>query len=112
MITPAHDSIAQHARELWQERGCPDGCDTEIWLDAERRLRGDGRAAFTAHVAAETAARSPVAPNIFPEVPQQEAIQTARQKSDARAPQVPHHTGAKAKPAETGKPLWQKAHSR
>jgi hypothetical protein len=112
MNTPTHDTRARHAYELWQDRGCPDGCDTEIWLEAEQQLRGDGRAAFIARVAGETAAESVVEYNISPAVPQQEAIQAALQKSDARAPQVPHHTGPKGKPPVTGKPVWPKAHSR
>jgi hypothetical protein len=112
MNTPTHDEIARQAYELWQNRGCPDGCDAEIWLEAERQLRGDGRAAFVARVAGETAAESVVEFNISPAVPQQEAIQAALQKQDARAPQVPHHTGPKGKPAPTGKPLWTGPHSR
>lgn len=112
MNTPAHDAIARHAYELWQNRGCPDGRDTEIWLEAEQQLRGDGRAAFIAHVAGETAAESVVEYNISPAVSQQEAIRAAVQKSDARAPQVPHHTGPKSQPAATGKPVWPRAHSR
>lgn len=36
---PAHDEISQRARAIWEERGRPDGCDLEHWLDAERQLR-------------------------------------------------------------------------
>jgi hypothetical protein len=112
MNTPTHDAIARHAYEIWQNRGCPDGCDTEIWFEAERQLRGDGQAALTERVAGEMAAESMVEFQITPAVPQQEAIQAALQKQDARAPQVPHHTGPKGKPPVTGKPVWPKAHSR
>ena len=34
-----HDQIAVRARQLWQEKGCPQGCDEQNWLDAERELR-------------------------------------------------------------------------
>ncbi len=35
---PSHDEIVTPARILWQEKGCPQGCDDEIWLEAERGL--------------------------------------------------------------------------
>jgi hypothetical protein len=36
--TPTHDQIAQRAREIWERRGCPQGQDREIWLEAEAQL--------------------------------------------------------------------------
>lgn len=36
--TNIHDEITQRARELWQARGRPEGCDLEIWLEAERGI--------------------------------------------------------------------------
>ncbi len=38
MKTPTHDEIAQQAHHLWQDRGCPTHCDTELWLEAEQQL--------------------------------------------------------------------------
>jgi hypothetical protein len=36
---PASEAdIARRARSIWASRGCPDGCDVEIWLEAEREL--------------------------------------------------------------------------
>lgn len=35
-----HDQIAQRARELWEAYGHPVGRDEQIWLQAERELRG------------------------------------------------------------------------
>lgn len=35
-----HQQIAALAYELWQERGSPEGSDIDIWLEAERQLRG------------------------------------------------------------------------
>jgi hypothetical protein len=35
---PTHEEIAAPARILWRKRGCPQGCDDEIWLEAERSL--------------------------------------------------------------------------
>jgi hypothetical protein len=110
--TPTHDEIALHAQHLWQDRGCPAGIDTEIWLEAERQLNGNKSTNPTAaRASAEMAAESVVEYHISPAVPQQEAIQAAIQKQAARAPQVPTHTGRKVKPPETGKPVWSKPHS-
>lgn len=106
-----HDDIAQEAQLLWRERGCPEGRDTEIWLEAERRMCSGRKAdSFTARAKAETAAESVVEYHLSPAVSEQEAIQAALQKQEARAPQVPHHVGPKAKPPETGKPLWTRPH--
>jgi len=118
MTTATHEEIALRASQLWQKRGCPAGADTEIWLEAERQLTdtrpsADGPKATpaAARAAAETAAESVVEYHISPAVSEQEAIKAALQKQEARAPQVPHHTGPKGKPAETGKPLWDRPHS-
>ncbi|PTX97814.1 DUF2934 domain-containing protein [Opitutus sp. ER46] len=37
---PTHEQIAALAHELWRERGCPEGSDIDIWLEAERQLAG------------------------------------------------------------------------
>ncbi len=112
MNTPTHDEIARQAQEFWQDRGCPAGNDTEIWLEAEQALsHGLPADRFTERVVAETAAESLVEFHVSPALPDQEAIQAALQKQTARAPRVPHHTGPKAKPPESGKPVWQKPHS-
>lgn len=112
MNTPTHDEIARQAQEFWQDRGCPTGCDTVIWLEAEQALtNGLPAALFSERAVAETTAESLVEFHVSPAFPEQEAIQIALQKQTARAPQVQHHTGPKAKPPETGKPLWTKHHS-
>ncbi len=112
MNKPTHEEIARQAQEFWQDRGCPTGCDTQIWLEAEQALtNGLPATVFSERAVAETAAESLVEFHVSPALPEQEAIQIALQKQTARAPQVPHHTGPKAKPAETGKPLWSKPHS-
>jgi len=35
---PTHDEIAVRAKIIWEERGCIEGQDTEIWLEAEWQL--------------------------------------------------------------------------
>lgn len=35
---PSHETIAILARDLWEQEGRPQNRDTEIWLEAERRL--------------------------------------------------------------------------
>jgi hypothetical protein len=37
-LAPSHEEIAIRAELLWREMGCPQGCDKQIWLAAERRL--------------------------------------------------------------------------
>ena len=37
---PTRDQIQALAHALWTDRGCPHGCDVEIWLEAERQLGG------------------------------------------------------------------------
>jgi hypothetical protein len=37
---PTRDQINALAHALWLDRGSPQGCDIEIWLEAERQLRG------------------------------------------------------------------------
>jgi DUF2934 family protein len=132
--TPTHETVAQRAYSLWQQAGCPDGRDTEFWLEAEHQLGTESPATssppdaataqaapvsagaksqrdFAQRVKSETAAESNVENHLSPALPDEEAIQAALQKKDARAPIVPHHTGPKTKPAETGKPLWSRPHS-
>lgn len=36
----SHDEISRRAKELWRQYGSPQGRDEEIWLEAERQLRG------------------------------------------------------------------------
>ncbi len=37
-LAPSHSEIATRAEALWREMGCPQGCDKQIWLAAERGL--------------------------------------------------------------------------
>lgn len=37
----SHDEISRRAAELWRQYGSPEGRDEEIWLEAERQLRGN-----------------------------------------------------------------------
>jgi hypothetical protein len=36
---PTQLEIGAEAAALWRHRGCPAGCDNEIWLEAEQKLR-------------------------------------------------------------------------
>lgn len=110
MTTPTHEEISLQAWQLWQNRECPTGCDSEIWLEAERILRDDPAAdIFAGSATAETAAESE--DHFSPAQTEQESMQEIMQKKFARAPQVPNHPAPKSKPAETGKPLWSRPHS-
>ncbi|MBN2130785.1 MAG: DUF2934 domain-containing protein [Sedimentisphaerales bacterium] len=35
-----HEQIAERARAIWQQRGCPSGEDEKIWYEAEAQLKG------------------------------------------------------------------------
>jgi hypothetical protein len=127
---PTHDEISYRAKEIWQDCRNPDGRDTEIWLEAEHQLRhgptepnSGGREPFKSvskstdcnalveRLNAETAAESVVEYNISPAVTEDEAVKAALQKSEARGPIEPTKKAKKAKPTESGKPLWNKPHS-
>lgn len=50
---PSRQEISARAEALWLKRGCPQGVDDEIWLEAERQLlrggaegQGDGKGAL------------------------------------------------------------------
>ena len=131
--SPTHEEITQRAQEIWQRYGSPGGRDTEIWLEAERQLTGGsdnsaesdstqyesprttseskGAVKLADRLTSETAAESIVEHHISPAIPDDAAVRAALQKKDARAPQFPTKSAPKSKPAETGKPLWDKPHS-
>src|SRR5690606_3816330 len=37
---PTREQVQALAHAIWTDRGCPDGSDVEIWLEAERQLSG------------------------------------------------------------------------
>ncbi len=118
MKTPTHDDIAQQAHHLWQDRGCPTNCDTAIWLEAEQQLctsqaeESEPRAdAFVTYARGFNRPENPISYQVPPAATEQQVMQADQQKEDARAPQVPRHTGPKGKPPESGKPIWSKSHS-
>ncbi len=36
---PARERVARRAQEIWERRGCPQGEDEQIWLEAEEQLK-------------------------------------------------------------------------
>lgn len=114
-----HEAVTQRARDIWQTRGCPDGCDTEIWLQAELQLAAAAAAVQSpagentrghGNSQASTNAADPKAEELA--TPIRTAAKAARQKQSARAPQLPARKNApRSKTPETGKPLWTKPHS-
>jgi hypothetical protein len=38
-VTLTHDRIADRARAIWEQRGCPQGEDERIWHEAEDQLK-------------------------------------------------------------------------
>lgn len=37
-VRPSYEAVSRRAREIWQARGCPQGCDEDIWFEAERAV--------------------------------------------------------------------------
>ncbi|HWA27044.1 MAG TPA: DUF2934 domain-containing protein [Lacunisphaera sp.] len=118
MNTPTHDEIARQARGIWQDRGCPTGIDTEIWLEAERQLSETASVAeksrpgaFADRAKSETAAESMVEYRISPPVSEQEAIKAA-QVRQTRTPKQPRQVVTAPKSAENGKASLERARSR
>ena len=109
MHQPTHDEIAIKAHSLWKDRGCPEGIDNEIWLEAERQLRGDqppgreSRDAFTRRAIAEAAAESRDEFHLSPAASEQQAIRAALQKQPARTSVAKPQRGAQGKTAPSGK---------
>lgn len=108
MKTLTHESVAHCAHQIWQDSGCVEGRDLDNWIEAERRLVSDEPAAELAtaleqgngHIAGDSPAdhaRDEVA---------------AEQRHEARAPITSHKSAPRAKPPESGKPLWNQPHSR
>lgn len=36
---PTYEQIAERARNIWQDRGCPTNQDEQIWYEAENQLK-------------------------------------------------------------------------
>lgn len=41
---PTREQVQALAHAIWIDRGCPQGCDVEIWLEAERQLGAESKA--------------------------------------------------------------------
>ena len=41
---PRVEDVSLRAREIWMARGEPEGCDEEIWYEAERQIAAETRA--------------------------------------------------------------------
>ena len=114
MNSPTHAAVSQRAHHNWQQSGSPPERDVEFWLEAERQLTAGTskeKPSIKERITADAAAESTVEFHLSPAPPDNEAIRAAMQRKEARAPIAPHHTGPKAKPVESGKPLWSKPHS-
>ena len=107
MTTHSHDLVSHCAYQIWQESGCPNGRDEAIWYEAERALASG---VSTAGPMPEIAGKA--APVLGESHSAHALAESAeQQRKEARAPIMPTKTALKAKPPETGKPLWSQAHS-
>ena len=72
----------------------------------------NGAPSETERLRGEMASESQVENQITPALSDDEEIKAALQKRDARSPQQPKQkTAPRAKPPESGKPIWKKPHS-
>ncbi len=39
IVNPTYEQIAERAKSIWMNRGCPNGQDEKIWFDAESQLK-------------------------------------------------------------------------
>ncbi|MBC8040995.1 MAG: DUF2934 domain-containing protein [Opitutaceae bacterium] len=107
MTTHSHDLVAHCAYQIWQESGRPCGRDDSIWFEAERSL--DAGFSRAGPLPAAVAVTDPVLGESHSDHALAEAA--AQQRKEARAPITAHKSAPKAKPPETGKPLWNQPHS-
>jgi hypothetical protein len=133
MNAPTHEEVTQRAQELWQARGSPGGRDTEIWLEAERQLltptvtirnapsatlgRGNGNSQSSATAAdpkADDLAAGHSSGHAAPgPSPGEITAKTLQRKKEARSPQFPDAKSAHPPtPPQSGKPIWDKPHSK
>jgi hypothetical protein len=64
---PPETEIQKTAYYLWQQKGCPDGCDLDIWLEARELLRHHAAVpAATAAAPARVMAPKPTVQIHFP----------------------------------------------
>src|SRR5687768_4449900 len=108
MNKPTHEEISQRAHKIWQDAGHSAGDARDHWLEAERQLITGASQPESHSPAAEHASSRPLSEN---ESDRARGELAALQKKEAREPKLPHHTGPKPIPAETGKPLWDRPHS-
>jgi len=114
MQTSTHEDVQQRAQILWSAAGEPTGRDTEFWLAAEQELEAEAvrGASLADGMKRETPPVPPAEePSSATPMPGKAVVAAERQKQRARAPVIPHKSGLKAKPPESGKPLWDKPHS-
>ena len=38
-VVLSHEQVAERARAIWKEHGCPDGQDEQNWYEAEKQLK-------------------------------------------------------------------------
>ena len=107
MNSPTHEEISLCAEKIWQDYDRPTGRDDDIWLEAERQLTAKSvhsPSITTEHAASPTLGEGHSAHAL--------AEKASEKRKEALAPQRPTKSSPKAKPPETGKPLWSKPHSR
>jgi hypothetical protein len=105
MTTHSHAFVAHCAYQIWEDSGRPFGRAEANWYEAERAIESG----FSS--AGKMAVEKPVTPRGESHSAHAMAESAAQQRKQARAPITAHTVSHKAKPPETGKPLWSQPHS-
>jgi hypothetical protein len=125
---PTYEDISHRAYEIWLTQGGLHGHDTDHWLEAERLLsapvgasnapsetngRGNGNSQSSG-LAADPKAADLTSGHDHRHVltPDEVAAKNLLQKKEARAPHVAGENGHPLTPPQSGKPIWDKPHSR
>jgi len=93
--TPTHEQITRRAYEIFIERGRPDGCDLEHWLEAEKQLRTAGQNKSTTAVTATSSATSTPNATSTPARSTQPAAPTSNGRSTGNGKTPPARTAAR-----------------
>jgi hypothetical protein len=125
---PTYEEISRRAYEIWQTQGSPAGNDTEHWLKAEEELAApagahnapsDSRGRGNGNSQSSGWAADPKVADLTSGhdhrhllTPDEVAAKNLQQKKEARASHVAGENGHPMVPPQSGKPIWDKPHSR
>ena len=128
MTPPTTEEVARRAYEIWQTEGSPTGRDADHWFEAERQLSvstaarnrpsdSNGRDNGNSQGGGSAADPRPAELTSGHDhgrvlTPDELTAKATQQKIEARDPHLSREKGHPAAAPQSGKPLWDKPHSR